>query len=153
MTILLPWNLLGNLRVNLPDPKHAHSCNRQAEEQVKKPMIAYNLRNVRPLQEVTSTGIVSVIENIPIRPILINSGVDETVLEATNSSARTNIIASLSIDMIVNSIINRGSITYKTSNKNITHNTEARISLNNSTDPVCKEVINKTPHKTKKSIA
>lgn len=165
MTILLPWNLSGNLRVNLPDPEHAHSCNREAKEQANLPMIVYNSTDLSPLQEAIGSGLLSALENISIRSILTSS-VNEVALESISNSPKTTIIAelandsrtsSLAIDMTSNSIINRGLIC-NVSNENITDNTAVRILLNRFTNlyyPMLeiKKIAKKTQYKTEKPIA
>ena len=42
MVALSPLNLLGRLLVNLPDPRNAHSCNKEADEQANFPAIAFD---------------------------------------------------------------------------------------------------------------
>ncbi len=49
MSIASPFNLLGRLLVNLPDPKNAHSCNKEADEQANFPAIAYDSNERRDL--------------------------------------------------------------------------------------------------------
>lgn len=83
MLIVSPFNLLGRLLVNLPDPENAHSCNQTADEQANWPIIAYDSNERRDLLAAISKGKGSVvIEKLLANKILTHQSIGRALEDA-----------------------------------------------------------------------
>jgi len=83
MSIVSPFNLLGRLLVNLPDPENVHSCNQTADKEANWPMIAYDSNERRDLLAAISKGKGSVvIEKLLANKILTHQSIDRALEDA-----------------------------------------------------------------------
>jgi hypothetical protein len=87
MALLFPFNLFELLRTNMSDPKHAHSCNKQAEEQANLPMISTNINRIKEaLQPEINVNLLSAVIDL-----LTNSSCSEYILDFVNISDLVNV--------------------------------------------------------------
>ena len=98
MSIVSPFNLLGRLLVNLPDPENAYSCNKEADEQANLPAIAYDSNERKSLLAAISNGRGSVvIEELLANKIFTHQSIGRA-LEDAAENGHIDIVLTLLID-------------------------------------------------------
>lgn len=95
MGILAPLNLLGRLYINLPAPQNAHSYNKQIEEQINLPTIAYDLQERKFLYESINAHAPSDVTNALSSSVLTSFSLNEALLKAIDNKSNNSIMKML----------------------------------------------------------
>ncbi len=85
ISIASPLNLFERLLVNLSDPKNAHSCNKEADEQANFPAIAYDSNERRALQRAVENTNLAIIEEILASDVLTNQSLGRVLEDAVEN--------------------------------------------------------------------